>query len=88
MRALRRWWTEMAFRFEAMSGLPPNRRSGLVVAGLAVVIVAFCAFSVFWFGQPAVQSAYVNRGFGPDWQCENISKAQVCRRVPSPLHSQ
>jgi hypothetical protein len=85
-RALRRCWGELTFRFVDITGLPPNGRSFLVVAGLVAFVLVLLVASAFLFGLPGYQALFVNHGFGPGWQCENIPKAQVCRRWPESPH--
>ena len=87
MHVLWQFWREVVFRFVAFTDLPPNRRSALLVAGLVVVAVGFCVLIVVWFSQPVGQALLVNRGLGPGWECENIPKTIVCRRVADPTRA-
>ena len=92
MGALGRCWNEIVFRVAAITGLPPTGRSVLLVAGLPILVVGVYVFFAVRVGQSAGRAPYVNplsanRGLGPGWECENIPKAEVCRRIDAPARA-
>lgn len=82
MRSVARIWNTFLIWFADITGFAPSGRAfALVLAAGAMLAVLLGALALL-SANPRLNALYRNRGFGPQWQCDQSIKGTVCFRHP------